>query len=97
MSLGQLITYSVNYSQCADMDQIEIDQIMNYAKYEKLNSNDTIILNQVFDGKWNTLKKLTKNFCWYKLSLVKKYEVKILPLKGIDINWKDFKEPSQES
>ena len=50
MTLGQLITYSVNYSQCADMDQIEIDQIMNHAKYEKLNTNDTIILNQVLEA-----------------------------------------------
>ena len=50
MSLGQLITYSVNYSQCADMDQIEIDQILSYANYEKLSPKDTIILNQVLEA-----------------------------------------------
>lgn len=50
MSLGQLITYSVNYSQSADLDQIEINQILSHAKYENLSPNDTIILNQVLES-----------------------------------------------
>ncbi len=50
MSLGQLIKYAVNYSQCADIDQIEIDQILSYANYEKLSPYDTIILNRVLES-----------------------------------------------
>ncbi len=49
MSLRQLITYAVDYSQIADLDQIEINNILGYADYEKLSKNDTIILNQVLE------------------------------------------------
>ena len=50
MSLGQLITYSVNYSQAADIDQIEINNILSYADYEHLAQNEKNILISVLEA-----------------------------------------------
>ncbi len=50
MSLSQLITHSVNYSQIADLDQIEIDNILSYADNEQLAQNEKNVLVQVLEA-----------------------------------------------
>lgn len=50
MSLGQLIIYSVNYSQAANIDQIEIDNILGYADFEQLPQNDKNVLISVLEA-----------------------------------------------
>ncbi len=49
MSLRQLITHSVNYSQVADIDQIEIDNILSYADNEQLAQNEKNVLISVLE------------------------------------------------
>lgn len=50
MSLRQLITHSVNYSEIADMDQLEIDNILSYADNEKLPQKEKNVLVQVLEA-----------------------------------------------
>ena len=50
MSLKQLITHSVNYSEIADMDELEINNILSYAENENLSQNDKNLLSQVLEA-----------------------------------------------